>query len=88
MKEVLIFGATGYLGGALLVRLRGSHPDWRFVAVSRNEKHDTALTAAGVAEVVRASHEDLKVRALALRGGRGALTLRRSSASGPSGRTS
>ncbi|KAI0312892.1 hypothetical protein OF83DRAFT_1066457 [Amylostereum chailletii] len=51
MPSVFILGATGYIGGSLLVRLLKEYPDWTFSALVRNEKHFEAIRSAGVTVV-------------------------------------
>ncbi|KAH7099275.1 NAD(P)-binding protein [Auriculariales sp. MPI-PUGE-AT-0066] len=55
-KHVFILGATGYIGGAVLVNLKQLFPEWTFAALVRSEKNDAAVKAAGVSEIIRGDH--------------------------------
>jgi len=58
MSTIFILGATGYIGGAVLVGLKSTYPTHEFVALVRNEKNIPAIEALGV-RVVKGSHQDL-----------------------------
>ncbi|KAH7097495.1 NAD(P)-binding protein [Auriculariales sp. MPI-PUGE-AT-0066] len=55
-KRVFVLGATGYIGGGVLVHLKQLYPEWTFAALVRNEKHDAAVKAVGVSEIIRGDH--------------------------------
>ncbi|THH01272.1 hypothetical protein EW145_g6947 [Phellinidium pouzarii] len=57
-KTVFIIGATGYIGGSLLVSLKKAHPDLVYTALVRSESDFSAISAAG-ATPVHGSFNDL-----------------------------
>ncbi|VDC03931.1 unnamed protein product [Peniophora sp. CBMAI 1063] len=52
MPSVFFIGATGYVGGSVLVKIRERFPDWPITALVRKEQHVDAVRATGV-EVVQ-----------------------------------
>lgn len=56
---VFVLGATGYIGGAVLVDLKRRHPDFVYTALVRNTKDNAAIEALDV-KVVNGSHADLE----------------------------
>ncbi|KAH7097024.1 hypothetical protein BKA62DRAFT_624379 [Auriculariales sp. MPI-PUGE-AT-0066] len=50
--SILIFGATGYIGGAMLMAVLKAFPTAKVSAIVRHNTHDAVLTAAGVASVL------------------------------------
>ncbi|KAH8113546.1 NAD-binding protein [Phellopilus nigrolimitatus] len=59
MTKVFIVGATGYLGGPLLVALKKKYPDFEYTALVRSESSFEAIRAAG-ATVVQGSFADVE----------------------------
>ncbi|KAI0319896.1 hypothetical protein OF83DRAFT_1169811 [Amylostereum chailletii] len=51
MPSVFFLGATGYIGGCVLVALRRRHPDWPVTALVRKVQHVGCIRALGVAVV-------------------------------------
>lgn len=43
MPTIFVLGATGYIGGAVLVGYKKAYPDYDFVALVRNEKNVAAV---------------------------------------------
>ncbi|KAH8110822.1 NAD-binding protein [Phellopilus nigrolimitatus] len=60
MTKVFIIGATGYIGGALLVALKRKYPDFNYTALVRSESYIEAIRSAG-ATVVQGSFADVDV---------------------------
>jgi nucleoside-diphosphate-sugar epimerase len=56
--SILILGATGYIGGAILVAIIKALPQAQVSVLTRNSAHDGALTAAGVAHTHHADTKD------------------------------
>ncbi|KAG8849552.1 hypothetical protein FRB96_000702 [Tulasnella sp. 330] len=55
---VLILGATGYIGGSILVQLVKKHPEFVYTALVRNPKDNEAIEALNV-KVAQGSHSKL-----------------------------
>ncbi|KZV99287.1 NAD(P)-binding protein [Exidia glandulosa HHB12029] len=55
--SILVIGASGYLGGTILVELRKKYPGNIITALVRSSANDDAIRAAGVNDIV---HADLK----------------------------
>ncbi|PVF99350.1 NAD(P)-binding protein [Serendipita vermifera] len=60
MPTIFVLGATGYIGGSVLVGYKRAFPDYGFVALVRNEKNFAAVEALGV-KVVKGSHSDVDI---------------------------
>jgi len=58
MPNLLLFGATGYVGGSLLASLRSAYPDAHITALVRSESNFEAVRAAGVNSILHATHSD------------------------------
>ncbi|KZV67791.1 NAD(P)-binding protein [Peniophora sp. CONT] len=58
MPSIFLIGATGYLGGSLLVKIRKQYPDWPVTALVRKEQHAAAIRATGVAVVQPSASQD------------------------------
>ncbi|KAH7097017.1 hypothetical protein BKA62DRAFT_717841 [Auriculariales sp. MPI-PUGE-AT-0066] len=58
--SILIFGTTGYLGGAILVATLNAFPDAKISAIVRHDKQNALLEAAGVASVLRGGTENVQ----------------------------
>ncbi|KAG8930777.1 hypothetical protein FRC01_002281 [Tulasnella sp. 417] len=56
--SVFILGATGYVGGSILVRFQREYPDFTWTALVRNPKDVSAIQALGV-KVVQGTQLDL-----------------------------
>ncbi|KAG9021442.1 hypothetical protein FRB95_002126 [Tulasnella sp. JGI-2019a] len=52
-----ILGATGYIGGSVLVDLTKKYPDFVYSALVRNPKDNNAIEALGV-KIIQGSHTD------------------------------
>jgi len=57
-KNVFILGVTGYIGGAVLVRLKHIYPTLHFTALVRSPKNDAAVRAAGVDHILHGDHSE------------------------------
>ncbi|KAI0314826.1 NAD(P)-binding protein [Amylostereum chailletii] len=57
MSSVFYIGATGYIGGSLLVELVKRYPDWKITALLRSDKHADTIRALGLS-LVMGSFED------------------------------
>lgn len=55
---VFFIGATGYIGGSVLVAFLQKHPEFQYIALIRNAKDNKALEALGV-RVLQGSTSDL-----------------------------
>lgn len=55
---LLIIGATGYIGGSVLVAIREKYPKFQYTAVIRNPKDNQAIEALG-ARILQGSNADL-----------------------------
>jgi len=66
MQTVFYVGATGYIGGSVLVALRKAHPDLKVTALVRNPAHVDAVRGLGV-EVVQGSFSDTNLITLRAR---------------------
>jgi len=51
-KSVFLLGATGYIGGSLLVDLKKAFPDISIIATTRSNSSAAALTSAGATPIV------------------------------------
>ncbi|KZW01988.1 NAD(P)-binding protein [Exidia glandulosa HHB12029] len=60
-KKVFFLGASGYIGGAIFVKLHDTFPKYEWVALNRNPKTNDRLLAAGFSRVVQGSHSDLEI---------------------------
>lgn len=59
-SSAFVLGATGYLGGSVLVALVKQYPQIRYTALVRNPKDNEAIEALGVT-VLQGSHADLDI---------------------------
>ncbi|KAG8906512.1 hypothetical protein FRB99_006732 [Tulasnella sp. 403] len=59
-KSVYVLGATGYIGGSVLVGFKQRYPEFSYTATVRNPKDIPALEAVGV-KVIQASHQGVDV---------------------------
>jgi len=50
--SVFIIGATGYIGGAALVAIKNTYPDFVYTALVRSEKDVPAIQAIGVSVII------------------------------------
>jgi hypothetical protein len=64
-KRVFILGVTGYIGGAVFVRVKKSFPNFTYAALVRSEKNEDAVKGAGVDEIIRGDHSAHDVSNLA-----------------------
>ncbi|KDQ14114.1 hypothetical protein BOTBODRAFT_55572 [Botryobasidium botryosum FD-172 SS1] len=55
--SVFFLGATGYIGGAVLLAIKRAHPEFRYTALVRSEKDAAAVQATGVS-VITGSMDD------------------------------
>lgn len=58
MPSLLLFGASGYIGGHFLVKLRKIHPEIPVTAIVRSTTHTAAIEATG-AKVVKGTFADV-----------------------------
>ena len=58
MPSILLFGASGYIGGHFLVKLRKAHPEIAVTAIVRSTTHTKAIEATG-AKVVQGTFADI-----------------------------
>ncbi|KAI5121374.1 hypothetical protein M0805_001187 [Coniferiporia weirii] len=65
MTSVLILGATGYVGGSLLIALKQAYPSYTLTALVRSPASFFAVTAAGATPVQGTFSEHAKISALA-----------------------
>lgn len=56
--SVFILGATGYIGGSILVRFQQEYPNFTWTALVRNPKDVSTIQALGV-NVVQGTQSDL-----------------------------
>lgn len=59
-QSVFVLGATGYIGGSILVGIQQRYPEFNYTALVRNPKDNPALEAIGV-RVLQGSHSDLEL---------------------------
>ncbi|GJJ06537.1 hypothetical protein Clacol_000729 [Clathrus columnatus] len=59
--RVFILGATGYIGGSVLVSILQAYPTWEITALVRSTSSVGPLKELGVHEVVIGTHEDLEL---------------------------
>lgn len=57
---VLFIGATGYIGGSVLVAFTNKHPEFLYTAIVRNPKDNKAVESLNV-RVVQGSNADLEL---------------------------
>ncbi|KAG8989178.1 hypothetical protein FRB93_003739 [Tulasnella sp. JGI-2019a] len=55
-----VLGATGYIGGSILVDLTKKYPDFVYSALVRSPKDNNAIEALGV-KIIQGSHTDLEL---------------------------
>ncbi|TDL24606.1 NAD(P)-binding protein [Rickenella mellea] len=60
MTSVFFLGATGYIGGAVLVALKSVHPELEITALVRSQEKATAVQRAGAAKVIIGSHDEVE----------------------------
>lgn len=60
MPTVFVLGATGYIGGAVLVGYKKAYPDYNYVALVRSESGTPKVEALGV-RVIKGSNSDLNL---------------------------
>jgi len=60
MPSIFVLGATGYIGGSVLVGYKKAYPDYEFVALVRSESNIPAVEALGV-RVIKGSHSDHQI---------------------------
>ncbi|KAG8909035.1 hypothetical protein FRB99_000138 [Tulasnella sp. 403] len=58
--SVFFLGATGYIGGSVLVGLQRQHPNFSYTAIVRKEKDIAPVEALGV-KVIQANYQQLEV---------------------------
>ncbi|KZV83709.1 NAD(P)-binding protein [Exidia glandulosa HHB12029] len=56
--SILLFGATGYLGGSILVGLLKEFPTANITVVARSDAHDAAIRATGAQNILHADHSN------------------------------
>ncbi|KAG8897894.1 hypothetical protein FRC01_011123, partial [Tulasnella sp. 417] len=59
-QSVFVLGATGYIGGSVLVGIQQRYPEFNYTALVRNSKDNPGLEAIGV-RVLQGSHSDLEL---------------------------
>ncbi|KAG9019811.1 hypothetical protein FRB90_005959 [Tulasnella sp. 427] len=57
---VFVLGATGYIGGSVLVGIQQRYPEFNYTALVRSSKNNSAIEAIGV-KVIQGSHSDLEL---------------------------
>ncbi|TDL19371.1 NAD-binding protein [Rickenella mellea] len=60
MTQIFLLGATGTIGGSILVDLKKTHPEANIMALVRSAAHNDAVRAAG-AEPVQGTFSDLDI---------------------------
>ncbi|TDL19366.1 NAD(P)-binding protein [Rickenella mellea] len=60
MSAIFLIGATGYIGGAILVELKKVYPDANINALVRSPSHNDAIRAAG-AQPIQGSFDNLDI---------------------------
>ncbi|VDB85182.1 unnamed protein product [Peniophora sp. CBMAI 1063] len=58
MPSVFLIGATGYLGGSLLVQIRKHHPSWPITALVRNPQCAPSIASTGATVVLPTADKD------------------------------